>query len=860
MDTPKPSTKYISRSITRRVGLLSGIGIAGAIASIILSLYVTLNWVEKRFAESKTEAANTFDLFFLTIQRDLLATSQGLAEHDDINFELLALRTRNSAFLDVILTGLDDEILYQRNMFGRPDRADIDVSGWLDESPRFGEVAIGPVRFEGQTPYVEMAVAVTDAIGLPAGILLVRVDLTDLWNKTLDIQVGKTGYAYIVDETGQLVAFRNRRVLETDTKLQDLIGHTPQELTASAVTFYKSINNQSVLAAAQPLKTVGWFAIVEQPVSESLSIFLPVGFILMMVIVSVTVLLRNTIHFTNSRIVSPLLNLRDAVVQMENGNLDVRVELFHDDELGQLGHAFNLMAEEIQTQTETLRESEAKYRLIADNTADVIWVMDVENMRFKYVSPSVEKLRGYTPEEVMAQPIVEALTPESAKSVAEGMSFWVPKFLEDPSIPLSQVTEIDQPCKDGSIVNTEVTTTYILNEHGKLEIVGVSRDITKRKQAEDALKESEAKLSAIFNNSRDAIGVSKSGVHILVNPAYAHMFGYECPDEMIGVSILELIAPESRPVILENVQRRARGEDAPTFYETIAMRRDGKKFPMDVNVSIYEFNDEVYTLVILRDITERKQAEEEIRRWNEQLEHRVRERTAQLEAANKELEAFSYSVSHDLRAPLRHIDGYVDLLVRKFADSLPEKGQHYLSTIAGSAREMGMLIDDLLEFSRTGRKELHRSDVDMNLLIKEVLEMFQSETKGRDTEWKIGELPRSFGDASLLKLVWMNLIGNAIKYTKTRSKAVIEIDGREEQDEYLFFVRDNGVGFDMQYAQKLFGVFQRLHSKDEYEGTGIGLANVRRIIMKHGGRTWAEAKVQEGATFFFTLPREKENR
>jgi len=225
-----------------------------------------------------------------------------------------------------------------------------------------------------------------------------------------------------------------------------------------------------------------------------------------------------------------------------------------------------------------------------------------------------------------------------------------------------------------------------------------------------------------------------------------------------------------------------------------------------------------------------------------------------LESSNKELEAFSYSVSHDLRAPLRHISGFADMLSDRFQDSLPEKAKRYIQTIKDSSHQMGVLIDDLLQFSRTGRKELQQIEMDTNSLIKEVLQALQNEAKDRNIEWNISELPHVYGDYAMLRQVWINLLSNAIKYTRARPTATIEIGYHDQNNENVFFVHDNGAGFDMKYAHKLFGVFQRLHSSDEYEGTGIGLANVRRIVSKHGGRTWAEGELDKGATFYFSLP------
>jgi signal transduction histidine kinase len=246
---------------------------------------------------------------------------------------------------------------------------------------------------------------------------------------------------------------------------------------------------------------------------------------------------------------------------------------------------------------------------------------------------------------------------------------------------------------------------------------------------------------------------------------------------------------------------------------------------------------------------------EQILRLNQDLERRVAERTAQLQAVNRELESFSYSISHDLRAPLRHIDGFAQLLSRRMADKLDDTGRHYLDTVTSSARRLGVLIDELLVFSRMGRAEMRRSEVATRPLIDEILRELQHETQGRQIEWTIGALPAMTGDPVMLRQVWSNLLGNALKYSRKRTIAQIAITHRLDPVEgHIFAVRDNGAGFEMEYAGKLFGVFQRLHEASEFEGTGIGLANVRRIVERHGGRVWAEGRPNEGATFSFSLP------
>jgi light-regulated signal transduction histidine kinase (bacteriophytochrome) len=306
--------------------------------------------------------------------------------------------------------------------------------------------------------------------------------------------------------------------------------------------------------------------------------------------------------------------------------------------------------------------------------------------------------------------------------------------------------------------------------------------------------------------------------------------------EEIHRLMAELDSAEQRALLLRVAQ------SARSTRNTIALLGLGALLQLVLLASVY--------FLIHHDVTERRRVATELQSRGELLQ-----------AANKELEAFSYSVSHDLRAPLRHIDGYAALLSKAAGETLNDKARRYLQTISDSAKQMGQLIDDLLVFSRMGRQDMLRTTVNVDQLVKTVLHDSRLDLQGRTISWTMHPLPQVLGDPAMLRQVFVNLISNALKFTATRPEAKIEIGANKRNPgEVEIFVRDNGVGFDMQYVNKLFGVFQRLHRNDEFEGTGIGLANVRRIIHRHGGRTWAEGAPDQGATFYFSLPLARSHR
>jgi PAS domain S-box-containing protein len=384
-------------------------------------------------------------------------------------------------------------------------------------------------------------------------------------------------------------------------------------------------------------------------------------------------------------------------------------------------------------------------------------------------------------------------------------------------------------------------------------------EINERKQAEKGLKASEERFRRLAENARDIIYRMSlpDGAYDYMSPAATALSGYT-PEEFCGSPqlIRKIIHPDWQDYFEEQWSRLLQGEMPATYEYPIIHKSGALRWWNQRNILIRDAGGSIIAIEgIVTDITDRKLAEEEIRMLNQELEQRVRDRTAQLERANKEMRAFTYTVSHDLRAPLRHIDGFLELLQKAIGTALDEQGRHYMEVIAGAANKMGCLIDDLLAFSRMGRHAMSFQPVDLGNLVREVIRELESEAAGRTIAWRIGELPAVGGDASMLRMVMTNLIANALKFTRPREKACIEVGCLPGQAaEAVIFVRDNGVGFDMTYADKLFGVFQRLHCAEEFEGTGIGLATVRRIVARHGGRTWADGEPDRGATFYFALP------
>ena len=492
-----------------------------------------------------------------------------------------------------------------------------------------------------------------------------------------------------------------------------------------------------------------------------------------------------------------------------------------------------------------IRSNETRFRSLLDSAPDALVIVD-KHGHIILTNIQAENWFGYSREELLGQP-VEKLVPERFREAH------IPDrdhYLSAPSTrAMGRDVELYGLRKNGSEFPVEISLSPVKTEQGIL-VTSIIRDITARKQIEEAQRQVQARYQELVNNLPVGVYRNTPGVdgHFLeVNPAMLDIFEATSRKQLLAHPVSDLYCdPDARLAFSDKILRKGHATSEELLLKTL----QGREFYAALTtVMTRDDNDEIYFDGIIEDISARKKSEHRIQQLNDSL----RARSTELEVINHELESFSYSVSHDLRTPLRAIDGFSRTLLDDYGDLLDDRGRNRLDRIRAAAQRMAALIDDLLKLSRVSRVELTRKPVDLTQLANKVMETLQQGEPERALQFTVQSDLVAQGDVHLLQVVLDNLLGNAWKFTSQCPEAVIDIGSKTEGDEYIYFVRDNGAGFDMAYADKLFGAFQRLHDAKDFPGTGIGLATVQRVIHKHGGRIWSESAVDQGATFYFTL-------
>lgn len=507
--------------------------------------------------------------------------------------------------------------------------------------------------------------------------------------------------------------------------------------------------------------------------------------------------------------------------------------------------------QKLAAKEQQLRQSEERFRHLVEACPDALLVIHPTGETV-FANAATARLLGVkAPAELLGRNFAELLPAGHWEKVLE-LAVQTRRHLEPAR---TFVEQLRRP--DGGPLDVELSVTDVTFED-RAAFQFVVHDVTARKGAEQALRNSEARKDAILQTSLDAIiFIDHRGVVQEWNPAAEGIFGYSSADAL-GRDLAELIVPPAlRKAHRDGLQHYlTRGESRilGQRIEMPALHADGHELQVELAVVRVPGSEPPLFTGYLRDITDRRQTEQELRSLNAALERRVTQRTARAEESGRELELLSYSISHDFRAPLRHIACFAEVLSHEGAWRLDPTSRRHLDTIIKSAQSAQALLDGLLTFSRIGRGEMRLDQVNLTDLVEQLRRRLERESNGRKIRWSIGNLPEVRGDSDLLGQAILQLLSNAIKYTRPREEARIEVGSTSSEPEAVVSVRDNGVGFDMKYAHKLFGVFQRLHLPEQFEGIGIGLANVRRIIQRHGGRTWAEGNVDAGATFYFSIP------
>jgi len=660
----------------------------------------------------------------------------------------------------------------------------------------------------------------------------------------LAIERRKGGGFALVDQKGMLV-FRYPAI-KTTWEERNWLGQYPwlekvfkgEEIRSISV--FANFERKRRLLSATPVSSIGWVvtaatredeltASVLGSMRKSVLLFLFVAFASFLIALAFS-----------RKIAEPISALRTYALSLGQGKALEPLRINHILEFQDLAGAFNTMAEQVQAREKDLRESEARFRSVLDNSQDVIYRLNVQTGHFDYISPSAETVSGYSPGELMAMDLETVLAMIHPEDLP-GMRAMMERQEDSGNVEV----EYRQRTKSGDYRWISNRISLVKNDAGQLLYRdGSIRDITERRRAEEDLRKSESLYRAIGETIDYGIWVTDSdGRNIYASKSLLDLVGLS-QEQCSNFGWFTVLHPDDAKRTIAawkecvrtssnwSIEHRFRGVDGQ-WYNVLAR-----------GVPVRNARGEIICWAgINLDISSLKRTETALL-----------EKTRLLEESNKELESFTYSVAHDLKAPIRAIDGFSRIFLKKYGAHVDEDAARILNVIRSSTEKMNVLIDGLLSFSRVLRDKMIIREINMDVVANEVWADIHAMNQERELDIKMAKLPAALGDLILIRQVLFNLISNAVKFTKNRKPGIIELSGYNEHGKVVYCVKDNGAGFDMAYYDKLFGVFHRLHSDEEFEGTGIGLAIVQRIVKRHGGEVWAESAVDKGATFYFSLP------
>lgn len=789
-----------------------------------------------------------------------LAVKGGLAENPALSAYLVGNKlpiVRDIDRLSVINYSGVTVASTNRSVIGRAQQGEEFFEKGLEGTT----VAVRPSGLEGRPELAVASPVFGRANGRPRGAIAGFVPLEDID----DFFMGERRVAIDAAALSSGVEYRSLdiylvgrdRLMLTRSPLADL-PPLEQRVDTEAVSacfdrgrdysgFYPDYRGIEVAGSSICMPSYGWVFITEVDREEAMRPVRDIRLVGMATFAVTAFLLSGLFAFFFRVIVRQLRRLAASSRQIAAGNYDISLPVGSMDEIGVLTSSFNDMARQVKDRSVALRASEERFRAIMDNTINIVYLKSPDGS-YQFINKRYEELfrlrnedvRGMTDHDIFPKEIADAFRANDLKALAS------PVPLE-----FEEIAPVDGH-------RVYISVKFRLTDAGgaPYALAGISTDITELKRSQEALRKSEASLA----NAQRIAHIGNwdwdiPGDELAWSDEVYRIFGLD-PDEFGATyeAFIGYVHPEDREFVMREVNDAVMYGKPYSIDHRVLLSDGTEKIVHEQGEVVFDESGRPLRMSgTVQDITDRKRAEEEVIRLNEELEARVEERTRQLQAANQELESFSYSVAHDLRSPLRVIDGFSRIVLKDYEGTLDEAGRDHLQRIHGASARMGQLIDALLKLSQVMRAGLKKEDVDITALSWAVADELVKGQPSRSAEFVIAEGMTARGDASLLRLVLENLIGNAWKFTSKKEAARIEVGLETGEAGQAFFVRDNGAGFDMKYADRLFNPFQRLHGDAEFPGTGIGLATVHRIIRRHGGRIWAVGQKGQGATFYFTI-------